>query len=157
MKRCEKCHGAKKQEGGLRLDQKSGWVRGGDQGAAVVPGKPEESLLVKAVRYATDDLQMPPDGKLPEREIAALVDWVKHGAVDPRDGGPVKLGGMTLGEAKSFWSLQPVKRPPVPARSREEAKSGRRHRFLYSRPARQGGIGSAATRRQTHAHPPGDV
>ena len=123
VKRCEKCHGAKKQEGGLRLDQKSGWARGGDQGPVVVPGKPEESLLVKAVRYATDDLQMPPDGRLPEREIAALVDWVKRGAVDPRDGGPVKLGGMTLGEARNFWSLQPVKRPPVPARGPRAANA----------------------------------
>ena len=66
VNRCEKCHGARKQEGGLRLDQKSGWARGGDQGPAIVPGKPEESLLVKAVRYADEDLQMPPGGKLPD-------------------------------------------------------------------------------------------
>jgi hypothetical protein len=96
VQRCEKCHGPKKQEGGLRLDQKSGWTRGGDQGTAIVPGKPEESLLIKAVGYSNQDLKMPPSGKLPQRELAALVEWVKLGAFDPRDGGPVKVGGMTL-------------------------------------------------------------
>jgi hypothetical protein len=122
VQRCQKCHGDKKQEGGLRLDQKSGWARGGDQGPAIVAGKPDESLLIKAVRYTIDDLRMPPGGKLPEREIAALVDWVKRGALDPRDGGPVKLGGMTVDEAKTFWSLQPTKRPPVPASSRRRSQ-----------------------------------
>jgi Protein of unknown function (DUF1553)/Protein of unknown function (DUF1549)/Planctomycete cytochrome C len=124
VKRCEKCHGEKKQEGGLRLDQKAGWARGGDQGPAIVPGKPHESLLVKAVSYADEALQMPPGGKLPEREVEALLDWVKRGAADPRDAGPVKLGGMTLSDAKNFWSLQPVKRPSVPGRTRRAANAG---------------------------------
>ena len=124
VKRCEKCHGAKKQEGGLRLDQKAGWARGGDQGPAIVPGKPHESLIVKAVSYQDKDLQMPPGGKLPERDIEALGEWVKRGALDPRDSGPVKLGGMTLNEAKNFWSLQPLERPSVPARTRREANAG---------------------------------
>jgi Protein of unknown function (DUF1553)/Protein of unknown function (DUF1549)/Planctomycete cytochrome C len=111
--RCEKCHGSQKQEGGLRLDRKSGWLGGGDHGSAIVSGKPEESLLVKAVRYADDDLQMPPTGKLPEPEISALVEWVKRGAADSREGGPVRLGGNSLAEAKGWWSLQPVRRPSV--------------------------------------------
>ena len=119
---CEKCHGAKKQEGGLRLDQKSGWARGGDQGPAIVPGKPEESLLVKAVRYTTDDLQMPPSGKLPEREIAALVDVGEAGCGrsprrrsrqarwdDPHRG--EKLLVVTTGEAPAHPSPSAVERP----------------------------------------------
>jgi len=114
VRRCQKCHGSQKREGGLRLDVKSGWEDGGDRGSAILPGKPEESLLVKAVRYIDDDLQMPPSGKLPEHEIAALVEWVRRGAADPRDSGPVRLGGMTLAEAKGWWSLQPVRRPAVP-------------------------------------------
>src|SRR5690349_18409517 len=69
--RCERCHGSKKQQGGLRLDSKSGWARGGDQGAAVVPGNPEESLLIQAVRYDDEVLRMPPGGRLPEQEVAA--------------------------------------------------------------------------------------
>jgi hypothetical protein len=115
VQRCEKCHGPKKQQGGLRLDQKSGWARGGDQGPAIVPGKPDASLIIKAVRYHDDDLKMPPGGNLSEREIAALVEWVQQGALDPRDGGPSKLGGMSLADAKSFWSFQPVKSPAIPA------------------------------------------
>jgi Protein of unknown function (DUF1553)/Protein of unknown function (DUF1549)/Planctomycete cytochrome C len=117
IKRCEKCHSEAKQKGGLRLDVRSGWERGGEQGPAVVPGKPEESLLVRAIRYTDDDLQMPPDGRLPDAEVAALVEWVKRGAVDPRGGGPVKLGGMTLEDARRWWSFQPVKRPQVPSLS----------------------------------------
>ncbi len=112
----------KKQEGGLRLDRKSGWVRGGEQGPAIVAGKPEESLLVKAVRYATDELQMPPAGKLPDREITALIDWVRKGAFDPRDGEPAKPGAMTLGDARNFWSFQPLKRLAVPDRARQRER-----------------------------------
>ena len=99
-------------------------MRGGDRGPAIIPGKPEQSLLVKAVRYADDDLQMPPAGKLPDREIAALVEWVRRGAFDPRDGGPVRLGGMSLAEAKRFWSFQPVKRPDVPLVPRHRTVPG---------------------------------
>jgi len=121
VRRCEKCHGAKKQEGGLRLDQKSGWARGGEHGPAIVPGKPQESLLIKAVGYRDDNLQMPPDGKLPDREIAGLSEWVTRGAPDPRDGGPVRLGGMTLADAERFWSFRPVQRPSVPALPTREA------------------------------------
>ena len=114
VKRCEKCHGASKQKAGLRLDVRSGWERGGGQGPAVVPGKTEESLLVRAVRYTDDDLQMPPDGKLPDAEVSALAEWVRRGAVDPRGGGPVRIGGMTLDDARRWWSFRPVTRPTVP-------------------------------------------
>jgi len=114
-RRCEQCHGERKQQGGLRLDGRPGWLRGGERGSAVVPGEPEESRLVAAVRYDDEDLQMPPDEKLPDREIADLVEWVRRGAPDPRDGGSPRLGGMTLDEAKRWWSFRPVKRPEVPS------------------------------------------
>ena len=51
---------AKKQEGGLRLDSPAGWKQGGDSGPALIPGKPDESLLITAVSYVDKDLQMPP-------------------------------------------------------------------------------------------------
>jgi hypothetical protein len=57
---------------------------------------------------------MPPRSKLAAREIAALVKWVQDGAIDPRHGGPARLGGVTLEDAKKWWAFQPVKRPPVP-------------------------------------------
>jgi cytochrome c553 len=77
---CNKCHGADKQKGGLRLDSAAAVARGGDTGPAVVPGNPEESLLIRAVRQ-TGNPKMPPDGKLKEQEIADLAAWVKAGAV----------------------------------------------------------------------------
>src|SRR5579872_5725841 len=78
VERCFACHSAaaKKQRGGLRLDSRAAAVQGGDTGPAVVPGRPDESLLVKAVRQQDESLQMPPKGKLPPREIAALEEWV---------------------------------------------------------------------------------
>ena len=69
--RCYECHShAKKMKGGLTLDSKSGWEQGGDNGAALLPGKPDESLLIKMVRWVDDDHQMPPKEKIPEAELA---------------------------------------------------------------------------------------
>jgi mono/diheme cytochrome c family protein len=76
--RCFECHShEQKMKGGLTLDSKSGWEQGGDSGAAVVVGKPDESLLIKMVRWADDEHQMPPKTKLPAAEIALLEEWVK--------------------------------------------------------------------------------
>ena len=111
---CTECHGEKKQKGGLRLDSRAAWQRGGDSGDVIVPGKPEESLLLKAVGYADKDLAMPPKdkgGKLADAEIAALAEWVRRGAVYPRDE-VRKIGGMTEAEARGWWSFQPVKAVP---------------------------------------------
>src|SRR5262245_54895829 len=76
IKHCYECHSsqAKVLKGGLFLDSRGGWVTGGDSGPAVVPGAPEASLLIEAVRYQS--LEMPPRGKLPESEIAVLERWV---------------------------------------------------------------------------------
>ena len=63
---CIRCHGAKKMQGGLRLDSREGWQKGGDSGAAIIPGD-EESLLLKAISYEDASFEMPPRGKLPEK------------------------------------------------------------------------------------------
>src|SRR4051812_5379493 len=60
LAKCVSCHGPEKQRGKLRLDSRAGWEKGGESGPAVVPGKPDESLLIKAVRFQDKDLQMPP-------------------------------------------------------------------------------------------------
>src|SRR4051812_43704017 len=76
VQRCFECHSAeKKVKGGLRLDFRDGWVKGGDTGPAVEPGKPAESLLIEAIEYKNRDLQMPPKQKLSDPEIAVLHDW----------------------------------------------------------------------------------
>jgi hypothetical protein len=73
----------------LALDSKAGWQKGGENGPAIVPGKPEESLLVKAVQYEDPDLAMPPKkkgGKLSDENVKLLNEWIKMGAHDPREG-----------------------------------------------------------------------
>src|SRR3954471_17041481 len=70
VRHCYGCHGAEKQKAGLRLDSKAGWQTGGDSGPAIVPGSPEKSLLIKAVRGEQGVERMPPGGKLTAGEVA---------------------------------------------------------------------------------------
>jgi len=72
VEKCQSCHGAEKQKAGLRLDSKAGWQNGGDSGPAIVPGKPDRSLLIQAIRGEDGVKLMPPMGKLSDREIALL-------------------------------------------------------------------------------------
>ena len=114
--RCLGCHSAEQRvRGGLRLDSREGWSKGGDSGPAVVPGDLENSPLVKAIRYDDADLKMPPKGKLPEAEVAVLNDWVKRGAFDPRVG-PSKAvtKGMSVEEGRKHWAFQPLARVEPP-------------------------------------------
>jgi hypothetical protein len=108
--KCLKCHShaAGKMKGGLTLDSRSGWAEGGDDGPAIVPGKPDESLLIKAVRYEDPDLQMPPKGKLSAAEIGVLIKWVKLGANDPRKAETPNLADT------DWWSLKSLTAPAVP-------------------------------------------
>src|SRR3954465_6035031 len=116
---CYQCHSAaapKGIKGGLALDTKDGVSRGGESGPAVVPGSPDASRLIRAVRWKDDKLQMPPKKALAAEQVAVLEQWVKMGAPDPRAGGaasgagaPVAgAGGISLEEGKKFWSYQPV-------------------------------------------------
>jgi cytochrome c553 len=118
--RCYECHSAdKKVKGGLRLDTRQGWAKGGDTGPAIVPGNLEKSLLITAVHYQDTDLQMPKKRKLPDEEIAILEQWVKMGAPDPRTGDEVaatkKQVGLSIEEGKKIWCYKPVAKviPPV--------------------------------------------
>ena len=85
---CYQCHSsdAEKVKGGLLLDTAAGWMAGGETGEVLVPGEPDESSLIHAVRYSNRDLQMPPKYKLDDDAIAALEKWVAMGAPDPREG-----------------------------------------------------------------------
>ncbi len=80
--RCLDCHGSEKSKGGLRLDSRDAIMKGAESGPVVLPGKPDESPLIAAIRYE-GDVQMPPKGKLKAEEIASLTDWVKRGAFWP--------------------------------------------------------------------------
>jgi hypothetical protein len=94
--------------GGLALDWRSGWQQGGGRGPAIVPGEPDRSLLIRAIRHEDPDLRMPEE-KLPDSEIATLVEWVQRGAPDPREAKP----SWKIDD--NWWSLRPLVRPQVPA------------------------------------------
>ena len=117
---CYKCHSleAGKAKGGLTLDTRDGWEKGGENGAAMERGAPDKSLIIKAISYEDPDLQMPPKGeKLTAQQIADLTQWVKMGAPDPRVGSAEiqsKLSGLT-DQARHHWAYQPVKNPAPPA------------------------------------------
>jgi len=116
---CYKCHSVEegKAKGDLTLDTKAGLLKGGENGAVVVPGDVEKSPIIKAISYLDKDLQMPPKGeKLTDQQIADLTSWVKMGAPDPRkDDAKIasKLTGLT-DKARSHWSFQPVTKPTPP-------------------------------------------
>jgi len=117
VKHCYECHSADEANGGLTLDSKSGMLTGGDSGPAIVPGDPEKSRLIEAVRYTNPDLQMPPQNALAPAEVAALEKWVKIGAPDPRVAKSAVAKpqmGMSIEEGRRFWSFQPVSAPSIP-------------------------------------------
>jgi hypothetical protein len=118
-KNCYECHSAKakKLKGKLRLDARDHLLKGGETGLAVVPGKPDESLLIKAVRY--DELEMPPRGKLSDKEINLLAKWIQIGAPFPAgsddDTGARRRAEFTVSEKdKQYWAYQPIRRPKLP-------------------------------------------
>ncbi len=133
---CGKCHGEKKQKGGLRLDSRAGWLKGGDNGQALIPGELDASLLIKAVRYESADLKMPPKGKLPTATIRAFEEWVKLGAPDPRKTIPhvaKRRLEPTVEEGRGFWSFQPIRKPAVPASDQSAWSRSDIDRFIIDR------------------------
>jgi hypothetical protein len=114
--RCVKCHGSMSPpKSGLELDWKGGWQKGGVRGPAIVPGDPEKSVLIGAVRYDDTGLQMPPDAKLPDSQINDLTAWVRMGAPDPRAARPSGDALTYGGKGKEHWAFKPVTRPVAPA------------------------------------------
>ncbi len=118
IEHCLKCHDGgspDKPKGGLALDTRAGWEKGGEHGSAIIPGQPDKSLLIRALRYTDKDLQMPPKGKqLSASQVALFEEWVRMGAPDPRTGKPAgpPLSNPTV--VKNHWAFQPVKEPSVP-------------------------------------------
>lgn len=116
---CYECHSAKAKapKGHLRLDNRALAIKGGESGAALVPHKPEESLLIAAVRWKA--LEMPPQGKLKESEVLALVKWIEMGAPWPSGAEPKQLASKA-GEydwpkwRREHWAFQPVVKPSPP-------------------------------------------
>ena len=110
---CNECHagGPKKEKGGLRIDTREALLAGGDSGPAIVPGDPEASLLVKVLHYADPDMAMPPKGKLADEQIAAVVEWIRRGAPDPRGSeAATPLTDANPLAGAHHWAFQP---PPA--------------------------------------------
>jgi cytochrome c553 len=119
---CAECHGAKKQKGGLRVDFREGLRKGGENGAAIVPGEPTKSLLLAAIRHTDPDLEMPQKrSKLSDATIADVERWITMGAPDPRDDPPRDDAAVpwaqVFAERKQWWCFQPLRvvDPPAPA------------------------------------------
>src|SRR5437868_1061956 len=120
VEHCYQCHSqqSEKLQGKLLLDNREAARKGGETGPAVVPGDPDASLLVQALRY--ENLEMPPKGKLPAHVIADFETWIKRGAADPRESSGVPAAPaqpqIDFAAGRQFWSLQPLQPhapPPV--------------------------------------------
>jgi hypothetical protein len=113
---CYSCHSAtEKIKGGLRLDAPHLLRKGGDSGPALAPGKPDDSLLIQAVRYTDENLQMPPnDKKLAADQIALLAAWVKMGAPVPEHSDAPRLMTEVAEARAKHWAFQPVRKPTPP-------------------------------------------
>lgn len=107
VRNCYRCHGPAKQESGLRLDSQAAILAGGDRGASVIPGKPDESRLITAVSYKDDALQMPPKQALTKEEVSVLTEWVRRGIPWP------KLANSNPRDG-NHWAFQPINEPDVP-------------------------------------------
>lgn len=119
IEHCYSCHAANSDEikGGLLLDSAAAVLQGGDSGPALVPGKPDASLLIEALRY--DGLEMPPAGKLPEQIVRDFEKWVAMGAPDPRetassDSSHPSRSSVSIEDGRQFWAFRPVQDQPLP-------------------------------------------
>ncbi len=139
---CFGCH-TNSHLGDLRLDSLEGMKKGGKRGPALVPGDPDKSLLIKAVRQTDPDLKMPYGSKLKASEVATLEAWVKAGAAWPASSAAAvtasKDGKYVISpERRNFWSFLPLKEPPEPAvKDKAWPKTGI-DRFVLSRLEQEG-------------------
>jgi len=129
---CIKCHGPDKQEGELRLDTKASLLKGGESGEVIVAGKPDESLLLSALKY--DGLEMPPKAPLSPEKIREFELWIEGGAVWPEETSQIRpAGGEISDEDRQWWAFQPVQDPAVPLASFSGRDTNEIDRFLHCR------------------------
>ncbi len=141
VEQCYQCHsaGAKKIKGGLRLDTRDALLQGGDSGPAIIPGRPAESLLLRALRHE-GAVKMPPRGQLSQAVIADFARWIEAGAADPRGTADVVKGSASLDieAGRRFWSFQPLNEPKLPAVSDPRWPRRRIDYFILQHLDRQG-------------------
>ncbi len=136
---CYGCHSraSGKSKGGLRLDDREAILRGGDLGPAVVPGNPDASLMIRAVRYADTNLQMPPKGKLSDQQIGDLARWIAMGAPDALSQNPSAPtqtdASKTSPTISTRWAFQPPVKSAVPSVKNESWARTPVDRFILAR------------------------
>ena len=116
VQHCYECHAADSQmlRGGLLVDSRQGLLEGGESGPAVVPGEPEESLLISALRH--DGFEMPPQQKLSQVIIDDFEKWIRDGAEDPRreTSEVAKPNLIDIEAGRKHWAYQPLRTPVIP-------------------------------------------
>ena len=127
VEQCQSCHSeaaakAGKLKGSLKLDTREGLLKGGDNGPALMAGKPGESLLLKTLKY-DGDIQMPPTGKLDAKIIGDFEKWIAAGAPDPRTAKEINTGGIDLAKGREFWAFRAPQIHKAPATSNPWAKT----------------------------------
>jgi hypothetical protein len=156
---CYECH-TNLRSGGLRVDSREALLKGGRTGPAIVPGDPDHSLLIQAIRQTNNRLKMPKGGQLAPAEIDALAEWVRAGAVWPEAAAttaaaatsgdaPKPVGYVIKREQHAFWSFQPIHTAPVPAVSHGDWPKTDIDRFILARLEREGLAPVAAADKRT--------
>src|SRR5436305_4963489 len=113
-KNCFSCHTGARM-GGLEMNGREAFLKGGKTGPAIVPGDPEKSLLIQAVAQTHERLKMPPQGKLTAPEVADLRAWIKDGAIWPETAAKAAATEYTITpEQRAYWAFQPVRKPELP-------------------------------------------
>jgi hypothetical protein len=143
---CVKCHGDQKSEGGLRITRRQDLIQGGESGPALIPGKPEESLLVEAIHY--ESLEMPPEEPLTPKQIAAIESWIADGAPWPDATTLRPATGLTEHD-RAWWCIQPIMDPVVPPADPDGWCQNEIDRFIYASLAQKGLIPAGIADRDT--------
>jgi hypothetical protein len=156
VQNCYSCHSGKNRQGGLSLDTRAGWQQGGKSGKAILPGQPNQSLLLQTLRHQHPRLKMPPTGKLPPAVIADFEKWVRMGAPDPRTAQPAKASATTswsdvIAIRKKWWSLQPLRVTPPPHVKQARSSAHPVDRFLQAQREAKGLAPAAPADRRTLA------
>jgi hypothetical protein len=134
---CYNCHSASTNaRGGLRVDDHNGLLHGGSSGPAVVPGNPDKSLLIQAVRQVGETSKMPPKKKLSPEEIADLTQWIKDGAAWPKVEAAIVTAKANVNYEKlrkEHWAWQPVKEAKAPSVNDSAWPRGDIDRFILAK------------------------
>ncbi len=138
---CFECHSSAKKKGGLVLDTRDGVLKGGESGPAIIPGQPDSSLLMQALRHTHPKLKMPKKGaKLDARILTSFAEWIRQGAPDPRSN-PATANTQpasstwadTLAFRRQWWSFQPLSKPTVPTPKNSAWSTNAIDRFLLAK------------------------